>query len=219
LYLIWAEWDAWRKNHDAKNYSGSGAVKGRGRGQNRGRDDSSLGRSSNKPTGNEYWCCATMGHWAHECHLKPKKEQAHVPQDEEDGSLLLMTATLTRPKASSTSISVVEASSSGVKIKLNEEKVYAHLDEEECDVGTRVLDTGATNHMLGCQEAFMKLDTTVLSSVHFDDVVFNEQAQWDWGTGGNNGELGGGDDVFTVKYTTISQATLEIEGADEEPVE
>jgi hypothetical protein len=65
----------------------------------------------------------------------------------------------------------------------------------------------------------MKLDTAVLSSVHFDDMVFNEQAQRDWGTGGNNGELGGGDDVFTVKYTTIGQATLEIEEADEEPVE
>jgi hypothetical protein len=44
------------------------------------------------------------------------------------------------------------------------------------------------------------------------DVVFDEQAQWDWGTGGDNGELNGGDDVFTVEYTTIGQAAPETEG-------
>jgi hypothetical protein len=43
------------------------------------------------------------------------------------------------------------------------------------------------------------------------DVVFNKQDQWDWGTGSNNGEPGGGDDVFTVEYTIISQVVLEIE--------
>ena len=47
------------------------------------------------------------------------------------------------------------------------------------------------------------------------DVVFDEQAQWDWGTGGDDGEPGGGDDVFTVEYTTIGQAAPEVDGADE----
>jgi hypothetical protein len=32
------------------------------------------------------------------------------------------------------------------------------------------------------------------------DVVFDKQAQWDWGSGGDDGKLGGGDDVFTVEY-------------------
>jgi hypothetical protein len=60
-----------------------------------------------------------------------------------------MTKTLTRPKASSTSGSTVEVSSSGAKIKLKE-KLYAHLDEEkERNAGTWVLDTRATNHMSG----------------------------------------------------------------------
>jgi hypothetical protein len=39
------------------------------------------------------------------------------------------------------------------------------------------------------------------------------------GTGGNNGEPGGGDDVFTVEYTTIGQAAPETKGVDEEPAE
>jgi hypothetical protein len=35
------------------------------------------------------------------------------------------------------------------------------------------------------------------------DVVFNKQDQWDWGIGNNDGEPGGGDDVFMVEYTII----------------
>jgi hypothetical protein len=57
-----------------------------------------------------------------------------------------MTVTLTRGEASSMPGSMMEEISSGVEIELKEEKVYAHLDEEkECDVGTWVLDIGATN--------------------------------------------------------------------------
>jgi hypothetical protein len=71
-----------------------------------------------------------------------------------------MTTTLTRPKAISTLRSMVEAISPRAEIELKEEKVYAHLDEEnERNAGTWVLDTGATNHMSGCQAAFTKLNT------------------------------------------------------------
>jgi hypothetical protein len=42
------------------------------------------------------------------------------------------------------------------------------------------------------------------------DVVFDEQAQWDWGLGG--------DDVFMVEYTTGPAAPMAA-GADEEPTE
>jgi hypothetical protein len=51
------------------------------------------------------------------------------------------------------------------------------------------------------------------------DVVFNEQAQWDWSTGNDDDKPGGGDDVFMVEYTTIGQAALETRGTNEEPVE
>jgi hypothetical protein len=79
-----------------------------------------------------------MGDWARECRSKPKKEQAHITQDEEEASLMLVLATLIRP----------EVISSSAEVEIHEEKVFPHLDEEkERDVGTWVLDTGATNHM------------------------------------------------------------------------
>jgi hypothetical protein len=47
------------------------------------------------------------------------------------------------------------------------------------------------------------------------DVVFDEQAQWDYGSGGDDDKLGGGDDVFTVEYTTTGSAAPMADGADE----
>jgi hypothetical protein len=49
------------------------------------------------------------------------------------------------------------------------------------------------------------------------DVVFSEQVQWDWGSGGDDSKPGGGDDVFTVEYTTTGPAALMADGADEAP--
>jgi hypothetical protein len=40
-----------------------------------------------------------MRHWARECRSKPKKEQAHVAQDEVEALLMLTMATLIYPKA------------------------------------------------------------------------------------------------------------------------
>jgi hypothetical protein len=51
------------------------------------------------------------------------------------------------------------------------------------------------------------------------DVVFDEQAQWDWGSCGNDGKPGGGDDVFTVEYTTTGPAAPMEDGAAEAPIE
>jgi hypothetical protein len=51
------------------------------------------------------------------------------------------------------------------------------------------------------------------------DVVFNEQAQWDWGSGGDDGKRGNGDDVVTVEYTTMGSTAPMTDGADEAPTE
>jgi hypothetical protein len=51
------------------------------------------------------------------------------------------------------------------------------------------------------------------------DVVFDEQAQWDWGSGGDDGKPGGGDDVFTVEYTTTGPTTPKVDGAEEALIE
>jgi hypothetical protein len=167
LYLTEEEWDARRKKHEAENHSGRGARgdgagkgRGRGRGHDRGRGGSSSTWSSSKPTGDECRRCGKMGHWARECRSKPKKEQAHVAQDEEEASLMLESTTLIHPE-------VISSSAEG---EIHEEKVFAHLDEEkESDAGTWVLDTGAINHMSGCRAVFMKIDTTVLGTVYFGD--------------------------------------------------
>jgi hypothetical protein len=165
VYLTEEEWDARRKNREAENYSGSdarggGAGKGRGRGRGRGRGVSSSSESSSKPTGDECRHCGKMGHWAHECCSKSKKEQAHIAQDEEDASLMLASATLIRP----------EVISSSTEVEIHEEKVFAHLDEEkDRDAGTWVLYTGAINHMFRCWAAFTKIDTVVLGTMRFDD--------------------------------------------------
>jgi hypothetical protein len=168
LYLTEEEWDAWRKKRESENHSdsgarGGGAGKGRGRGRGRGHGGSSSSGSSSKPIGDECRRCGKMGHWAREYCLKPKKEQAHIVQDEEEALLMLTSATLICP----------EVISSSAEVEIHEEKVVAHLDEEkERDAGTWVLNTRATNHMSGCRAAFTKIDTTVLDTVHFsDDLV------------------------------------------------
>jgi hypothetical protein len=124
-----------------------------------GRGGSSSNRSSSKPIGDECWHCGKMGNWARECRLKPKKEQAHVVQDEEEALLMLALVTLI----------CSEVISSSAEVEIHEEKMFAHLDEKEHDVGTRVLDTGATNHMSGCRVAFTKIDMAVFDTMHFGD--------------------------------------------------
>jgi hypothetical protein len=101
-----------------------------------------------------------MRHWARECCSKPKKEQVHIAQDEEEASLMLALSTLIHP----------EVISSSAEVEIHEEKVFAHLDEEkERDAETWVLDTGAINHMSGCRVAFTKIDIVVLGTVCFSD--------------------------------------------------
>ena len=56
---------------------------GRGRG-------SKKGSSSSRASGDECRKCGKLGHWALDCHSKPKKEQAHIVKEEEEVSLLLV---------------------------------------------------------------------------------------------------------------------------------
>jgi hypothetical protein len=51
------------------------------------------------------------------------------------------------------------------------------------------------------------------------DMVFYEQAQWDWGSSGDDGKPSAGDDVFTVEYTTTGPASPTTDGVDEAPTE
>jgi hypothetical protein len=111
LYLTEEEWNAQRKKREAENHTcsgtrGGGIGKGRGCGQGRSRGVSSSSGSSSKSTSDECRCCGKMGHWARKCRSMPKKEQAHVTQDEEEASLMLALATLIRPEVISSSAEV-----------------------------------------------------------------------------------------------------------------
>ncbi|CAA7391866.1 unnamed protein product [Spirodela intermedia] len=209
LYLTEEEWDARRRKRDAEKTGGGGSSSvtprgrhGRGRGRDRGSDKGSssggLTGNSGRPSGDECRRCGKLGHWACECRSKPKKEQAHVVQNEEEASLLFVkstTAISTAPPPTSTPprfavtpqakdrlrrASPPPPGAKGVpvnggaakeekkpgaqtQIHLREEKVFAHLEEEEMrDEEAWVVDTGATNHMSGPRTAFTELDTELV---------------------------------------------------------
>jgi hypothetical protein len=68
------------------------------------------------------------------------------------------------------SCSIKGARSMDKAVHLVEEKMYAHLDdEEEKDYRRWVLDTGATNHMIGCRSVFSDLDHNIHDTVKFRD--------------------------------------------------
>ncbi|CAA7393944.1 unnamed protein product [Spirodela intermedia] len=216
LHLTEEEWDARRRKRDNEKTGGGGSSsvthrvkhgrgRGRGRGSDKGSSSGGLTGNSGRPRGDECRRCGKLGHWARECRSKPKKEQAHVVQNEEEASLLLVkstTAISTAPPPTSTPprfaatpqaedrlrrASPPPPGAKGVpvnggaakeerkpgaqtQIHLREEKVFAHLEEEELrDEEEWVVDTGATNHISGSRTAFTELDTKVLGTVRFGD--------------------------------------------------
>jgi hypothetical protein len=84
--------------------------------------------------------------------------------------------------------------------------VFTHLDEEkERDAGTWVLDTGATNHMSGCQTAFTKVDTAVLGTVRFgDDSVAQIEGRGTVMFTCKNGESRSFDGVYFIPHLTTN---------------
>jgi hypothetical protein len=81
----------------------------------------------------------------------------------------------------------------------------------------------------GCKMIFVSYESDskaycaydlIMKHVHVTrDVVFDEQAQWDWGSGSDDGKLSSGDDVFTVEYTNTGPIAPTTDGTDEAPAE
>ncbi|CAA6674013.1 unnamed protein product [Spirodela intermedia] len=148
LYLTEEEWDARRRKRDDEKTGGS----------DKGSSSGGLTGNSGRPRGDECRRCGKLGHWARECRSKPKKEQAHVVQNEEEASLLLVkstTAISTAPPPTSTPPRF--AATPQAEDRLRQEELR---DEEAW-----VVDTGATNHMSGSRTAFTELDTKVLGTL------------------------------------------------------
>jgi len=96
LLLSEEEWLARLKIHGDDGGSGSntgGKKPGktrRGRGSGNAGGGGGATRDPNKPSSTPCFKCGNVGHWSRYCPNKPKKEQANLPQGEEDESSLLM---------------------------------------------------------------------------------------------------------------------------------
>jgi hypothetical protein len=193
LMLCEGDWESHRKARGEQEGSGgstgsSSRGKHRGRGRGCGGDGSSswdgcdgqsvaTGNASGgrPPRGTRYNNCGKKGHWAKDCRGK-KKGAAHVAQAEEDEHALMYviaeTAVTAPPMSNSHPRSPSPATEPQACIHLVERKVLLHLNEEEKEVvGPHcwVLDTGATNHMMGTCAIFAELNTSVTGTVKFGD--------------------------------------------------
>jgi hypothetical protein len=83
--------------------------------------------------------------------------------------------------------------------------------------------------MFGCKMIFVgyksgskayRVYDPITKRVHVTrDMVFDRQAQWDWGSSGDDGKPGGGNNVFTVEHTTTGPVPPTADGVDEVPIE
>jgi transposase InsO family protein len=179
--------------------SGGGGDRGRGRGRGKGRGGGRNGGAnsySREDTSARGVChnCGKMGHYTRECRSK-KKGEAHMVQDDEPSLLLVeagdVNTTLFSPPPPATALLIYSSGAtlekSGGKdmlgggsgdsgcaacdtVHLVEDKVVALISDVEKEECRRwVLDTGTTNHMMGCRSAFSDLDHNVHGTVKFVD--------------------------------------------------
>jgi hypothetical protein len=138
--------------------------------------------------------CGKKGHLGKDCWSKPKKGKAHLAQTEEleESSLFLASVSSSgelfttleqsgdgrAPSHDPPSAAAGEHLGMGVgevsdqnRVDLKEENVFAQIDDNgEHQYHRRwVLDTGATNHMIGARAAFSELDFRIRGSVKFGD--------------------------------------------------
>jgi hypothetical protein len=115
--------------------------------------------------------CGIYDHWCEDCKRPPKKErkeEAHVTRaEQENPSLLLATVATARVHRASFDVEPVGVRTTHQVVHLNEKKVFP-VDRDE-DKNVWVLDTGASNHMMGRCEALASLDTSVRGTVSFGD--------------------------------------------------
>ena len=155
-------------NEEESSSRGRGKKRGRGRGRGQGR-----GRGRNQSTEEEKdkklfhksiiqcYNCQKYGHFAYECKSakKPHDDRAYV-------------AETTPAAAASASSSNTVAATSSLLMAIVEEVSDLLLHGTEgasLDPAMWYLDTGATNHMLGCQKFFCEVDESTTGFVKFDD--------------------------------------------------
>jgi hypothetical protein len=120
--------------------------------------------------------CGKRGHWAKDCRSKPKPQQAHVAQEDDEGpTLLLARAELDSVPTPPLPVPPLPRATPATPpqskpLEVVEAKVFASLDDAaERSQRRWILDTGATNHMTGSRSLFAELDTAITGTVKFGD--------------------------------------------------
>jgi hypothetical protein len=108
--------------------------------------------------------------WAKDCCSKSKGE-ALVTQAEEDNEPTLLMAHATLSSTSSVpDCDEIQTPHGRQLLHFIEERVFVQLDAEaDYDDSLWCLNSGTTNHMLGCRRAFIDIDTSIRGTLKFDD--------------------------------------------------
>ena len=202
LYLTEEEWEARRRRREAENQnsgaSGSSGRRGRGRGRGgRGRGNDSGSSSSSGPgkVGKDQ-CrrCGGKGHWARDCPAKPKKEEAHVAQEEEASLLLVRSTPVVRISSSSLPLTDPPASHSAGSPAMGEGPSQARratpagssggFDEPESRALRFSSDGGAGSGQGGPRGSVHLREQKVL--VHLGAEEEHEATSWVLDTGATN---------------------------------
>ena len=196
LFLTEEQWLERYKQKEAGNGRTNNGFGGRGKrrgskGKGRGGENMETREgTSSAPTRNGDSCryYGNPGHWARECrsrksdqHAQPG-QQAHVAQDDEPTLLLVHTTVIATtvslpspipiraPGDHAVALESTPAAPARQRVQLVQEKVFAMLDDERKRDSCRwIFDTGASNHMTGCRDAFFDLDTGITGTVLFGD--------------------------------------------------
>ena len=142
-----------------------GRGRGRGRGQGRGKNQTGEEEKEKKlfvKSVIQCYNCQKFGHFAYECRSakKPREDRAYVAK-----------TTPAAAAASASSSNIVTASSSLLMAVVEEvSDLLLHGSEgASSNPALWYLDTGATNHMMGCREFCNDLDDTATGFVKFGD--------------------------------------------------
>jgi hypothetical protein len=166
------------KAKDGEGSGGNRGRRGRGNGKRDGRGGGG-GRGSPSDSNEEMSChtkptdvcraCGKLGHWVKVCRSKPKKAaQTNVVEEDESGLLLAEIVEIQNlPSPPAAEWVPAPAPARRAIVHFIEERVFTQIgvEGEAVDTLRWVVNTRATNPMIGASGAFSELDTGICGIV------------------------------------------------------